>query len=137
MLALVLALSVYAYEIPPCGEAARALVKRVEARPITKRAALILDAFEKDAHLGCGVVKPEHWSAPVVWPKGCTAHSLAACTFDGGLDASEGLQRDVEPELYVRVQQAHVALAGAGQASASHVRLYETLLLSSAKSRGR
>lgn len=116
----------------PCAEAAAKAVKQAEKRPMLRRATVLLPALAKDEALGCGLVPTAHWSSPPKLPPTCELARIELCAFPGGVETAPQLARDADPEVYARVQLAAQRLASAGKLSAAHLRLFETVLLSSA-----
>lgn len=96
------------------------------------RAPLVERALSTDASLWCGVDGPGRFAAAPVLPAGCAWELVTACTFASGLEIAPAVVRDAGAKEYVRVQNAATALRKAGHLSPSHVRLFETLLLSRA-----
>lgn len=135
-LALLLALSAPALAEPDCQARAQVLLKKVEARPMGQRAALILQAFEHDEVLGCGLVSTGHWSGEAVPPKGCDLGALDLCDIPQGVPVAGQVLTHVEPKTYLRVQRAATQLAAAGQLQRPLKRLLQLILLSSAIQRG-
>ncbi|MBI2375798.1 MAG: hypothetical protein HYV07_17510 [Deltaproteobacteria bacterium] len=129
---LIFAAPSIAHAAVPCEEAAKALVKRVEALPIPERAEPIRLAFIKDASLGCGVLAPRLFTEPVTVPPKCSKDAIETCVFEGGLPADPRAIRDMGTETYARVQVAASQLRRAGALSAAHERLFMTWMLSKA-----
>jgi len=125
-----------AFAAPDCQTEAQALLKTVEARPMTQRAALILEALEDNEALGCGIVPASHWLKDAALPQGCSLKAFKTCDVPQGVPVAQQVQVDVEPQLYLRVQSAAIQLAATGNLRRPIKRLLQLLLLSNAIQRG-
>lgn len=129
LLSLALALALPAAPPSDCGRAAEALVAKVEALPMMRRARAIELALRKDPRILCGVTDARFFTTSPEAPVGCDRSRPASCSFPRGISVAERLAEDSDPILYLRVQVIATRLRERGVFVPAHERLLSTLLL--------
>lgn len=136
MLGLLILLSAASAAASPCEERAQSVLHEAEKRPMKARASFILLSLQMDPELGCGIVPIEHWSQPPKLPKNCDWATFDRCTVPEGIPVARQVQKDVHPELFLKVQSAAIILRESNKLKRPNRRLLQLLLLSDAVRRG-